>query len=59
MNNPDSPFYIGISRNTKKAWFVNQPMGKNTIGNIVKLLAPLFMQVFHQRLCSNYQVTRM
>jgi integrase len=27
MNNPDSPFYISISRNI---------MGKNTIGNIVK-----------------------
>ncbi|XP_062574710.1 uncharacterized protein LOC134236557 [Saccostrea cucullata] len=38
MKKPESPFYIGISRNPEKAWFINQPMGKNTIGNIVKVM---------------------
>eukprot|EP00105_Crassostrea_gigas_P032800 XP_011455947.1 PREDICTED: uncharacterized protein LOC105348291 isoform X1 [Crassostrea gigas] len=38
MNNPESPFYLGVSRHPEKAWYVNQPMGKNTIGNIVKVM---------------------
>ena len=33
----ESPFYIGINKKSKgDAWYVPQPMGKNTLGNIVK-----------------------
>ena len=33
----ESPFYIGINKKSKgDAWYVSQPMGKNTLGNIVK-----------------------
>uniref|UniRef100_A0A8W8NP22 Tyr recombinase domain-containing protein n=1 Tax=Magallana gigas TaxID=29159 RepID=A0A8W8NP22_MAGGI len=39
MNSPNqSPFYLRVSRHPEKAWYVNQPMGKNTIGNIVKVM---------------------
>lgn len=38
MNNPELQFYLGVSRHPEKAWYVNQPMGKNTIGNIVKVM---------------------
>lgn len=38
IKNPESPFYIGVSRHPAKAWYVNQPMRKNTIGNIVKVM---------------------
>ena len=35
----ESPFYIGINKKSKgDAWYVSQPMGKNTLGNIVKAM---------------------
>lgn len=37
IKNIELPFYIGVSRHPEKAWYVNQPMGKNTIDNIVKV----------------------
>ena len=37
MRVPDSKFYVGINKTGKgDSWFVNQAMGKNTIGAIVK-----------------------
>lgn len=39
MHTEDSPFYIGIYRKpTGNSWYVSQPMGKNTLGNIIKLM---------------------
>ena len=38
MNNPESPFYVRVSRHPEKAWYVNQPMGNNTTGNTVKVM---------------------
>ncbi|CAC5369142.1 unnamed protein product [Mytilus coruscus] len=39
MLKSESPFYIGVARSSKDQfdkWFINQAMGKNTIGSIVK-----------------------
>ncbi|XP_061180197.1 zinc finger MYM-type protein 3-like [Saccostrea echinata] len=42
MLTEDSPFYIGINRKpTGDSWYMSQPnesMGKNTLGNIIKLM---------------------
>lgn len=39
MQAEDSPFYIGINRKPAgNSWYVSQPMGKNTLGNIIKLM---------------------
>ena len=33
----ESPFYVGINKKSNgNAWYVSQPMGKNTLRNIVK-----------------------
>ncbi|XP_028413918.1 uncharacterized protein LOC114536765 [Dendronephthya gigantea] len=36
---PDSPFYLGIDHNRNpKYWFTTQPMGRNTINNLMKTM---------------------
>ena len=35
----ESPFNIGINKKSKgDAWYMSQPIGKNTLGNFVKAM---------------------
>jgi len=37
MKGEDSNFYVGINnKDNNDGWFINQPMGKNTLSNIIK-----------------------
>lgn len=38
IQNPRSPFYIGVSRHPEKAWYVNQAIRNNRICSIVKVM---------------------
>ena len=40
MNNPESPFYLAHKRKQADAeWYMNAPLGKNSIGNFLKMAA--------------------
>ena len=42
MNNPESPFYLAIKHKRKPSdtvWYMNAPLGKNSIGKFLKMAA--------------------
>ena len=42
INNPESPFYLAINHKPKPSdtvWFMNAPLGKNSIGTFLKMAA--------------------